>query len=546
VNTVVPLPPTRLSPLGESTSAVQQEPKQQAQVPKPPAEKVPAKTERQQFSLWRNKAAQSATSAEASSSASARAESRDRSKKATGSYHAIFKSNSNNNASSGNGSGEGEAERDAAGEAQKRGGSRSTALIGASLKRGSSSNSRPGTPEASAEVRAKSPLVSRSPLSHSQSAKSPPQLRPTVETSSSAAEAAATESAAAQEESSASSTVFDNESEAAERERAMTPPRSAAAATGTGLTRSPASLGSPASSRASAISPIRHSGAAATSMPGSPASVTGYSVASASTAAMVQQQLIATTFRNMLVQGSIFYKYQHSPSLSLMRVGGQQKHIRFVFVDPSLLAVRWHKVGHRSRRSSFSSLLGGGSNNAAEVGLETIPVKSLLQVLRGRRTAAFKRAKGKEGGDEGCFSLISEDRTLDLELVWPSSSSSSYAPAVGIAEGADDAPGDDDAQSVSSEARNSAAAARSGSHDDSYALSSIGDAASVGSQRNEGGSLSELAAARDRWVSAFRWLIKVAGSHKEEEEELATVDEEAAQGLQQVAVPDNGAEVAET
>jgi hypothetical protein len=150
------------------------------------------------------------------------------------------------------------------------------------------------------------------------------------------------------------------------------------------------------------------------------------------------QRLMAANFREMLVMGSVFVKHGRRGS----------PHNRYVWVDGDLLAVHWRAVG--------------GSTFASGESRGTMLVSSIHDVQPGRESAVFARSRAsRPGRDDACFTIVADDRTLDLEVEW-----------IG-----------------------------SGHHAGAGGGSGAGAATAVHVQER---------AARDRWVAAFQWLVSTA------------------------------------
>jgi hypothetical protein len=183
------------------------------------------------------------------------------------------------------------------------------------------------------------------------------------------------------------------------------------------------------------------------------------------------RRILGSTYRDVLVLGGVFFKHGRRGA----------PHARYVWVDGDLLAVHWRSVSSRGGLASVSSFsLGGGGAGGSGSGSGghsdsrgTMLVSSLRDVVAGRVTPVFARtAASNPGRDGACFSLIGDDRTLDLELIAGALAGAAAGPAGANAPG-----------------------------------SSEGAAAAVAAAAAAG---DEVVAVRDRWVAAFRWLISAA------------------------------------
>jgi len=101
-----------------------------------------------------------------------------------------------------------------------------------------------------------------------------------------------------------------------------------------------------------------------------------------------QKEEFETRLVHVLIKGCQFKKHAAGP------VG--MPRVRWIKLTQDRLQLTWHPDGEPAKPDSF------------------IPIGNVTHIEVGQRTKAFQRT-GKAGNDALCFSIVANDRTLDLE-----------------------------------------------------------------------------------------------------------------------------------
>lgn len=109
---------------------------------------------------------------------------------------------------------------------------------------------------------------------------------------------------------------------------------------------------------------------------------------------MLSKQVYLTTYKDMLFQGQMFEKHHHDP---VGRFNFSQKDSsRLVKVSRDGQRITWHKAGR------------------LDVICDSIDLNSVVAINPGFTTLVFKQT-GNKSKETNCFSIISKERSLDLE-----------------------------------------------------------------------------------------------------------------------------------
>ena len=99
-------------------------------------------------------------------------------------------------------------------------------------------------------------------------------------------------------------------------------------------------------------------------------------------------------YKELLYKGQMFVKHHHDP-VGRFNLSNKDNH-RLIRVSPDGQRVMWHKAGK------------------TDVYCDSIDLNTVVAINPGYTTLVFKQT-GKKGMERNCFSIISSDRSLDLE-----------------------------------------------------------------------------------------------------------------------------------
>lgn len=113
-----------------------------------------------------------------------------------------------------------------------------------------------------------------------------------------------------------------------------------------------------------------------------------------------------TSFQELLSKGNYFIKY---PRSSFAKPA-----LRKLWIDFTKQLLCWND-------SKPPTDNGTNNNTAEEVDTEThktgsVPLQSLLEILPGQQTSAFRRYRVPPSRSGGCFSIVSRNRTIDVQV----------------------------------------------------------------------------------------------------------------------------------
>jgi len=109
---------------------------------------------------------------------------------------------------------------------------------------------------------------------------------------------------------------------------------------------------------------------------------------------MLSKQVYLTTYKDMLFRGQMFEKHHNDP---VGRFNLKQKDSsRLVKISPDGQRITWHKAGR------------------LDVVCDSIDLNSVVAINPGFTTLVFKQT-GNRAKEANCFSIISNERSLDLE-----------------------------------------------------------------------------------------------------------------------------------